>query len=338
MSPLSIVTERRTVICAAAALALGALGGGVSAQDRMRDGGADLGGVLRILVGFPAGTAPDTLARLLADGLAPRLGAAVVVENLPGAAGNLAARQAAQAAPDGRTLLLAGNATLTVNRFLYAEMGFDPDTDLRPISRIAATPNVLVVRPGLSVDTPQELAALGRASGGGLIYAHVGLGTSTHLGAESFGRMAGVDLVAAPYQGGAAIYPDLLADRVDMCFCNIAAALPLIRDGRLRGLALSSARPSPSAPELPTMASLGYEGFDAVAWFGLAAPAGVPDPIVETIASAVAATLTDPARTDSFAALGMERLGDGPAAFRAAVDDETRRTGALVHALGIAVR
>lgn len=290
---------------------------------------------VKIVVGFPAGSAPDTLARLVANKL--QLGQPVVVEGITGAGGNIAADRVAKAMADGYTLLLAGNASVVVNQSLYEKLPYDPEKDLVPISQIAATPNVLVVHPELPAKTVQELVALARAKPDALTYAHAGVGISQHLGAELFKQMAAIDIRAVGYRGGPALFADLMAGRIDMCFCNIVTTLPLVKEGKLRALAITSVRRSPLAPDLPTMMESGFAAFEAIAWFGLMAPRGTPVPIVEQLHRETARALADPELRKTFEALGMSAIGNSPAEFTASIKAEVPYWRALIKAIGVKV-
>ncbi len=290
---------------------------------------------VKILVGFPAGTAPDTLARLLADQLQRALGQPVVIESVVGAAGNIAAGRVARAQPDGHTLLLAGNATMVVNKSLYENMPFDPGKDLVPISQVAMTPNVLVVHPEVPAKSVQELVALARAKPDDLAYAHVGVGTSLHLAAELFKHAAGIGIRPVAYRGGNAIYPDLLTGRVNLCFCNIATSLPLVRESKLRALAVTSLAPSPAAPGLPTMEASGFPGFQANAWFGLVAPAGTPASVIAALHRETAKALSDASMRKTLNELGMVPIGNSPEEFAAVIQSEIPYWDKLVKAIGV---
>ena len=231
---------------------------------------------VKILVGFTPGTAPDLAARILADRFAEAWGAPVVVENVPGAGSNIATERVAKATPDGYTLLMGGNSALVINPSLYEKLSFDPIGDFAPISQVFIANNVLAVPPGVPVKTVDELVALAKAQPGKLSYGHAGVGTSQHLAAELFKYMAHINIASVPYRGTTELLPDLLANRITMAFANIANAMPLVREGKLRALAVSSIRRSALAPDLPTMAESGFPGFEAVPWFGLLAPAGTP--------------------------------------------------------------
>ena len=235
---------------------------------------------VKIIVGLPPGGAPDTTARLLAEKFQDAWGRPVVVENVAGAAGNIAADRVAKSAPDGYTLLLAGNASIVVNLNLYEKLAYDPVQDLVPISLATMTPNILAVHPDVPAKSVAELAEFARAKPDVLTYGHGGVGISQHLAGELFKHMGGLAVQGVSYRGAPAIMPDLLAGRLSYCFCNITNVLPLAQEGKLRALAVTSLKRSPSAPDLPTMAEFGFPGFDATAWFGLMAPAGTPPAIV----------------------------------------------------------
>jgi tripartite-type tricarboxylate transporter receptor subunit TctC len=288
---------------------------------------------VELVIGFPPGSVVDTLARLYASNL--QLGQPVVVKPLSGAAGNIAARAVAKANPDGHTLLLAGNASVVVNQSLYESLPYDPEKDLVPVSQIAMTPNVLVVHPDIPAKTVQELAAYARTQSDALSYAHAGLGISQHLGAELFKQMAGIDLLAVGYRGGPEIYSDLLAGRVKLCFCNIVTAMPFVREGKLRALAITSRSRSTLAPDLPTMHEAGFPGFEATAWFGLMVPAGTPQTIVDALHRETAKALTSPDVLSKFAALGMAPIGNSPAEFAAAIKSEIPYWDKVIKKIGL---
>src|SRR5262249_23168856 len=238
---------------------------------------------VRILVGFTAGVAPDVTARLLAERLGAAWGRAVVVENVTGAGGNIAADRLAKSAPNGYTLGMIGNSSLVFSPSLYEKLSFDPVKDFAPISQIFVAANVLVVPSGVPAMTLPELVALVRAQPGALTYAHAGVGTSQHLAAELFKSMAGLDIRPVAYRGTTALLPDLLAGRVTLSFANVVNVVPLVREGKLRAFAVTSLKRSAVAPELPTMAESGYPGFEAVPWFGLMAPARTAPAIIHKL-------------------------------------------------------
>ncbi|MBV9191576.1 MAG: tripartite tricarboxylate transporter substrate binding protein [Betaproteobacteria bacterium] len=227
---------------------------------------------VRILVGFSPGVAPDVSARLLAEKLSTSWGRPVVVENVTGAGGNIAADRVAKAPPNGYTLGIIGNGSLVFSASMYDKLSYDPLQDFAPVSRVFVAANVLVVPADVPAKTLPELVALLRSQPG--TYAHAGVGTSRHLAAELFKSMAGVDVRPVAYCGTTALLPDLLAGRVTLAFANISNAMPPVREGRLRAFAVTSMKRSAAAPDLPTMIEAGYADFEAVPWFGLMAPAG----------------------------------------------------------------
>lgn len=292
---------------------------------------------VKILVGFPVGTAPDTLARLLADRLQHTLGQPVIVENAVGAGGNIAADRAAKAAPDGYTLLMAGNATLVVNQSLYEKLPFNP-RDFVPITQVAITPNLLVVHRDVPVSSVQELVALARAKPDELTYAHVGLGTSQNLAAELLKQMADIKIRGVSYRGGNTALLDLISGRVQACFCNIATALPLVHDGKLKALAITSAKRSQAAPDIPTMQEAGFKGFQADAWFGLVAPAGTPPSTVDRLHGDVAKLLAEPALLKTLHELGMVVVGNTSQQFATVIADESRFWDGVIKKVGLKIQ
>jgi len=293
---------------------------------------------VKIIVGFPAGTTPDTLARLLADRFERTLGQPVIVEDIVGAAGNTAAGRVAKAEPDGHTLLLAGNATLVVNQSLYERLPFDPRKDFVPVSQVAITPNVLVVHPSVPAKSVQDLILHARAKPEELTYAHVGIGTSQHLAAELLKQVAGINIRAVGYRGGNTSLPDLISGRVHVCFCNIATTLPLVREGKLRALAITSAEPSRVAPDIPTMQASDFPNFLADSWFGLVAPSATPLPIVTRLHEEIAKLLAEPALLDTLGELGMVAVGNSPKEFAAVVDYESSYWDGMIKKTGLSVQ
>jgi tripartite-type tricarboxylate transporter receptor subunit TctC len=290
---------------------------------------------VKILVGFTPGTAPDLAARILADRFAEVWGVGFVVENVPGAGSNIATDRVAKATPDGYTLLMGGNPSLVINPSLYATLPFDPIRDFAPISQVFIASNVLAVPLEVPVKTVAELVALARAKPGKLSYGHAGVGTSQHLAAELFKYMARVDIAPVPYRGTTELLPDLLANRITMAFANIVNAMPLVREGKLRGLAVSSIKRSVLAPELPTMAESGFPGFEAVPWFGLLAPAGTPGDVVDKLHGETVKVLAMPEVRKKFDGLGLEIVGNTPAEFAAVIRKETPEWAKVIKDAGI---
>ena len=274
---------------------------------------------IHLVVPFAAGTAPDLIARLLADSFAESLTVPVLVDNVPGAGGTLGVDRVAKAAGDGYTLVLSGDAALVVGGSFGVTPPYDPKTDLVPVSQVATTPNIVVVNNELPVKTLQEFVTLARSQPGRFSYASAGNGTSSHRGGELLNALAGLDLVHVPSSGSP--MPDVIAGRVQLFFAN-AASLPLVREGKVRALAVSSLQRLPGAPELPTVAESGYPGFEAVAWFGLLAPKGTPAEVVARLQAETRKALDRPALNDKLLSLGAVPLGTSAQAFAALIDGE----------------
>ena len=258
-----------------------------------------------------------------------------VVEDVPGAGSNVATDRVAKATADGYTLLMGGNPSLVINPSLYDKLPFDPIKDFAPISQVFIAANVLAVPIESPVKTVAELVAFARAQPGKLSYAHAGVGTSQHLGAELFKYMAQLDIAAVPYRGSTALMPDLLAGRVNLSFANIVNVLPLAREGKLRALAITSSKRSALAPDLPTMAESGFPGFEAVPWFGLLAPAGTPKDVLDKLHNETVKTLGMPEVRKKFDEVGFEPVGDTPAEFTAIIKKETPEWAELIKDAGI---
>ncbi len=290
---------------------------------------------VKILVGFTPGTAPDLVARILADRFSEVLGAPFVVENVPGAGSNIATDRVAKAAADGYTLLMGGNSALVVNPALFETLPFDPLKDFAPISQIFIAANVLAVPPEQPVKSVAELVALAKAQPGKLSYGHAGAGTSQHLAAELFKYMARLDIASVPYRGTTALLPDLLASRISMSFANIVNVVPLAREGKLRALAITSIKRSALAPDLPTMAESGFPGFEAVPWFGLLAPSGTPKDVLDKLHSETVKALAMPEVRRKFDELGLETVGNTPAEFAAVIKKETPEWAKVIKDAGI---
>jgi tripartite-type tricarboxylate transporter receptor subunit TctC len=278
---------------------------------------------VKILVGFTPGTAPDVVGRILADRFAEDWGAPVVIENLPGAGSNIATERVAKANADGYTLLMGGNGALVINPSLFETLPFDPVKDFAPISQIFIAANVLVLPPQQPAKSVADLVALAKAQPGKLSYAHAGVGTSQQLAAELFKYMAHVDIKGVPYRGTTAFLPDLLANRITMSFANITNAMTLVREGKLRALAITSIKRSALAPDLPTMAESGYPGFEAVPWFGLLAPSGTPQDVIDKVHDETVKVMALPDVRKKFDELGLESVGNTPAEFAAVIKKET---------------
>lgn len=288
---------------------------------------------IHIVVGFPPGSAPDTVARLLSEKFANVWGKAVTTENVPGAAANIAADRIAKAAPDGYTLGLLGQS-IVVNPSLY-KLDYDPAKDFAPISQVAVSPYILVVHNAVPARNIKELVALAKAQPGGLTFASGGSGSATHIAAELFKSAAGLDIRHIPYKGVVAAIPDVLGGRVTMMFSPMVGVLPLAREGKLHALAVTSLRRSSAAPELSTIAESGYPGFEFTIWYGLLAPAKTAGTIVRKLHLETAKALAQGDVRAKLAGLGMEVIGNSPEEFAAAIKSEIPQWAKVIKESGI---
>ena len=292
---------------------------------------------LRIIVPFAPGGSTDIVARVLADKLAASLGQAVVVENRAGAAGNIGAEAVAKAAPDGYTLLMATTGVMAINNALYKSIGYDAAKDLEPVVFATSITNVLTVPPDLPAKTVAELVALAKAQPGKLSFASSGAGSSTHLSGELFKGMAGIDVVHVPYKGSGQALIDLMAGRVSMIFDNMPSALPHIRGGKLRGLAVTGAKRSAVLPELPTISEAGVPGYESLSWSGIAVPAGTPKEVVLRLNREVGAVLALAEVKQKLADQGADPVGGAPEVFASHVRAERDKWGRLIRERNITV-
>lgn len=279
---------------------------------------------IRLVVPFAPGTAPDVLARLLAPALTESMSANVVVENVPGAGGTIGVDRVVRSAPDGHTLLFSGDAALVLTGGAYGvKPPYDTLRDLAPIAQLVITPNVLVVANDVPARTVQELVALVRSKPGTFSYGSGGIGFSQHRAGELMNGMAGLDMVHVPNPGNP--WPDLITGRVQVMFGNIALALPLVRDGKVRGLAVSSATRAAAAPDLPTVAESGLPGFESLSWFGVLAPAGTPSAVLVRLESELQKAMATPAIRDRVKAMGAMPGVQNAAGFTQVIRDEIQR-------------
>jgi tripartite-type tricarboxylate transporter receptor subunit TctC len=319
----------KVLITLIAALALTSTAGDVLAQSNYPNK------TIRLVVGFaPAGPA-DLIARVIGDKLTEAWGQSVVIENVTGAGANIAGDRVAKAAPDGYTLLLASLAQLTINPSLYDRMPYDTVKDVVPITQTVFTPNILAVNNDVPARTVQELVALARAQPGKLTFGSAGVGTSQHLAGELFKSMGQVDVGHVPYRGAAPVVTDLLGGRISMFFGNVTAVLPLVQEGKLRGLAVTSLKRVAAAPDLPTMAESGFPGFDATVSFGLVAPAGTSPAIIDKLHRETVRILALPDVRRRFAELGSEVIGNSPAEFAAVIKAEIPQWAKLIKDVGL---
>ena len=266
---------------------------------------------IRMIVTYPPGGGADTMARIIAPKLSERLGQQVVVENKAGASGQIGADLVAKSPADGYTILLDATA-YSVNPSLYPKLPYDPIKDFAPITILVRVPNILVVTPGFAPKSVQELVALAKSKPGQLSYASSGNGSAQHLAAELFKVGAGVDIVHIPYKGGAPAIADVMGGQVPMFFGNMSSALPHVKSGRVRALAVTGGKRSANVPDLPTIAESGVPGYEVYEWNGVFAPAGTPAAIVNRLQAEIARIMHLPEVSEKLAALGAEAVANTP--------------------------
>jgi len=287
-----------------------------------------------LVVGFPPGGASDILARIIAGKLGGALGQPFVVDNRPGAGGNVAGEAVAHAAPDGYTLLLGNNAILATNANLYAKIGFDPQADFAPISLIGTQANVLVVNNNVPAHSLAGLIALAKASPGKLNFASSGYGLAAHLAGELFKAQAHIDIVHVPYKGSAPALEDVIAGQDQMMFATTSGVMGFLNNGQVRALAVTTLKRTAILPDIPTMDESGLRGFEATTWHGLVAPAGTPPAVIATLHRALVEALNDPDVRAKLAALGIDIAPDSPEEFAAYIKSEIPKWAAVIKASG----
>ena len=289
---------------------------------------------IRIVVPQTPGASTDLTARLIAQKLSPVLGQPVIVENRPGAGSIVGTELVANATPDGHTLLVVASS-ITLNPILHKNLPFDPQRDLAPIMQLSSFPNMLVVYPGLPVKTVQDLVALAKSKPGALNYGSAGTATGTHLSAELFKYMTGTDMVHVPYKGGGAAMPALLGGQVQLMFSTTVTAMPHVRGGKLRAVAVTSGKRWPTLPDIPTIAESGVPGYDHTPWNGFLAPAKTPRAVIGRLNEEVAKILHAPDTRSIFTNDGAEPVGNKPEEFAAIIKSETAKWTKVVKAAGI---
>ena len=267
---------------------------------------------IRLVVPSAAGGSPDAICRLLTNELSKLLGQAIIVDNKPGASGNIGMVDIVNAAPDGYTLGYANVVTLAINKSLFKKLPYDPERQLVPVSLLGYVQNALVVRKELGVNSVKDLIALARSKPGALSMGSAGNGTTGHLCGELFKGMAGISMTHIPYRGSPQAIQDLMGGQVDLMFDNLSSISPHIKAGRLKALAVTGARRSALFPDIPTMAESGVADYDVVAWGGIVAPARTPQAIVAQVNAAINTILSRPANQEKYAAIGFETLTGPP--------------------------
>jgi tripartite-type tricarboxylate transporter receptor subunit TctC len=285
---------------------------------------------IKMIVPYPAGGTTDYLGRLVADQIQVGLGATVVVENKPGAGTTLGAEQVARAQPDGYTLLMATSTTLAINKTLYKNLPYDPVKDFTPIALVAAVPFALIVNPQIPASTLGEFIAYAKSKPG-LAYGSAGNGSPHHLGAEMLKTAARIDIRHVPYRGSVPAMLDVIAGHIPVMVVDLQPALPQIREGKVRVLGVTTTKRVTAAPDIPTLAESGLAGFELVAWQGVAAPAGMPRPIVDQLAAQIGKLVADPATRDKLSKIALEPLpGSTPDSFASFVKTEVDRWAGIV--------
>lgn len=292
---------------------------------------------IRMVVTFPPGGSADAVVRMLLPRLNERLGQQVVVDNRPGAGGNIGLAVVAKAAGDGYTLGVGAAGALAANSSLYDKMPFDPQKDFKPVSMLAAIPFVIVGHPSVAAKTQPELLALARAQPGRLSIGHGGNGTAMHLSAALFAQMAQVKLVEVPYRGSGPAAMDALAGNVQLAVVDLPAALQHIRAGKLTAFAVTSPQRLPQLPDVPTVAEAGLAGYDSTGWFGVVAPAATPPAIVDRLSAEINAALGDEQIKANMRNLGVEPAPSRPAAFEAYIRAETQKWARVIQQANIKI-
>jgi tripartite-type tricarboxylate transporter receptor subunit TctC len=292
---------------------------------------------ITLVVPYAAGGGNDVMARIVAEKMSKSLGQQIVIENKGGAGGSIATRQVAKSPPDGYTLGLGGTGTLAINPTLYPNVGYDPRKDFAPVGLIATSALVVLVNPDVAARTVGELIALAKREPGKLNYASAGVGSGIHLGAELFATMADIKLTHIPYKGSSPALTDLLGGHVAIYFSSLPPAIALIKEGKVRALAVTGAKRSAVLPDLPTVAEAALPGYEAVLHYGIVAPAGTPQPIIGKLNAAMRAALAEPDVRERIVADGAEPLPTTPAEYAADIDREETKWSRIVKLSGAKV-
>jgi tripartite-type tricarboxylate transporter receptor subunit TctC len=298
---------------------------------------------IKLVVPFPAGGTTDILARAVGNELTKAWGQQVIVDNRAGAGGNVGTDIVAKSPPDGYTLLMGTVGTHSINQSLYAKLPFNPIKDFSPVTLVASVPNVLVVNAALAernkIDNVKSFIDYARANPGKLNMASSGNGTSIHLAGELFKTMTKTFMVHIPYRGSSPAMTDLIGGQADLMFDNLPSAMPFIKTGKLKALAVTSSKPSPALPGIPTIAQSGGElaGYEASSWFGILAPAGTPPEIVNKLQQEIARSLASPAIKEKMVAQGAEPVGNTPEQFAELIQSETKKWAKVVKDSGAKV-
>lgn len=289
---------------------------------------------VRLVVPFPPGGSTDIVGRLIAEKLSKSLGQQVIVDNRAGAGGTIGSDAVAKSAPDGYTLLIGTSSTHAIAPSLYSKLGYDVARDFAPVTLLGTATIMMVVHPSVPAKSVAEFVALAKAKPGEIMFGSTGNGSVSHLTAEHFKSLAGVDMQHVPYKGDTPMTTDLLAGRVHVAFGTAVAFLPHVQAGKLKALAVTDGKPSPVAPDLPTVAASGLPGFEALQWFGILAPAGTPKEIVSRVHAEIANALQLPEVRERLQGLGMQIAGGGPEQFGSFMRAESAKWGKVVRDSG----
>jgi tripartite-type tricarboxylate transporter receptor subunit TctC len=292
---------------------------------------------ITIVVPFAAGGTTDILARVIGEALKKELGQPVVIDNRAGAGGNIGAALAAKAVPDGHTLFMGTVGTHAINAALYKKLSFDPVKDFAPLTRVAMVPNLLVANPARPYKTVKELVAYAKSKPGQVTFGSSGNGSSIHLSGELFNSLAKVDMIHVPYKGSAPAVTDLVGGQIDIMFDNMPSAIQHVRNGRLRAIAVTTAKRSPELPDVPTIAEAGVPGYEATSWFGMFAPAATPAPVVAKLNAALVKVLADADVKKKLAEQGAEPYSEKPEQFAEFIRKESAKWSQVVKAAGATV-
>ena len=290
---------------------------------------------VRIIVPFSPGGVADSSARVISDKLGARLGQSVVVENRPGASGNIGTQQVAAAAPDGYTLLLGFDGTMVVNPHVYAKLPFDTLRDFAPVTKLGDATLILVAHPSVPATDLREFLTIAKTQN--FSYGSAGTGSTPHLAGELLAQRAGIALTHVPYKGGGQAMGDVVGGQIPLVFTAIATAQQFVRSGKLKGLGVSSARRSGSLPDVPTFVESGLEGFVVDSWVGILAPAKTPPPVVARLQKEIAAVLAEPETRERYATLGIEPVANAPEQFAEQIRADLARWEKVVRQAGIRI-
>jgi tripartite-type tricarboxylate transporter receptor subunit TctC len=285
---------------------------------------------IRFIVPFAPGGSTDIVARVLAQKMSESMGQQVLVDNRPGAGGAIGAEIVAKSPPDGYTMITAVTGIMAINQFLYRSLPYNPEKDFAPVTQVGSLPLILVVHPSIPAKTVKELIAFAKARPGQLNYGSSGVGSATHMTTELFKTMAGVDIVHIPYKGSGQVMGDIIGGQLALIFDQIVSSLPHVNAGKLRALAITSAKRFPTLPQLPTVAESGVPGYESISWAGVAVPAGTPKEIVARLNSEIVKIVRAPDIRERFLRDGIEPVGSTPEQFDAHIKSERAKWAKVV--------